>query len=78
MDGRNRPAFDKMPNTQESSLNIKTGMRIYLRKSIPGSKGREPEKERDANMKSFHVNNPCCLDLFSKIVVNNFEPFAKA
>ena len=78
MNRRDRTTFGKVPNFEKSSLNIKTGLRVDLRKAIFGSKGRESEKERDANMKSFHVSNPCCLDLFSKIVVNNFEPFAKA
>jgi len=78
MDGRDIPAFDEMPNTQESGLNIKTGLRIDLRKSILGSKGRKPKKERDANMESVHVKYPSFLDLFSEAEVNCFEPFAKS
>ena len=32
MNGGDRPAFDKMPNTQESGLNIKTRLRVDIRK----------------------------------------------
>jgi len=77
MNCRDRTTFGKVPNFEKSSLNIKTGLRVDLRKAIFGSKGRESEKERDANMKTFHVSNPFFLDLFSKVEVNYFKPFTK-
>jgi len=77
MDGRDKPAVDEMPNTQEGGLNNKTRLRIYLRKSIFGSKGRKPKKERNANMESVHVNYPSFLDVFTEVKVNYFKPIAK-
>jgi len=77
MNCRDRTTFRKVPNFEKSSLNIETGLGVDFRKSIFGSKGREPEKERDANMKTFHVSNPFFLDLFSKVEVNNFKRFTK-
>jgi len=57
MNGGDRTTFDKMPNVEKSGLDIQTGVRVNVRKSIFGSEGREPEKEWDAHMESFHVGS---------------------
>jgi len=77
MDCRDRTTFRKVSNFEKSSLNINIGLGVDFRKSIFGSKGKESEKERDTNMKTFHVSNPFFLNLFSKVEVNNFKPFTK-
>ena len=43
-----------------------------------GSKGREPEKERNTNMEFFHVINPFFLNVFTKVEVYDFKPLAKS
>jgi len=77
MNGGDRTTFGKVPNFENSSLNIKTALGVDFSKPIFGSEGREPETERDANIKTFHVSYPFFLDLFSKVEVNHFKPFAK-
>ena len=77
MDCGNRSAFDKMPNTRKSGLDIKIGLRINVRKPMFGSKGGKPKKERNAYMKAFYVSNPFLFEVFTEIKVYIFKPFAK-
>ena len=78
MNGGDRNTFDKMPNFEKCGLNIDTGLRVNFRKPIFGSEGREPEKEWDAYMESFHVADPFLFDLFAEVKVYYFEPFSKS
>jgi len=77
MNGRNGPTFGEMPNTQEGGLDIQTRLRINLLEAKFGRKRREPKKERDTNMESFHIRYPSFLNLFTEVKVYDFEPLAK-
>ena len=77
MNGGDGPTFDEMPNTRKSGLDIKTGLRVDIRKPMFGSKGGKPKKERNAYTKAFHVSNPFFFEVFAEIKVNNLKPFVK-
>ena len=78
MDGRDRTTFCKMADLKKSGLNLDTGLGITFRKPKFGSESWKPFEERNAYMKSFHVSNPYLFNLFTKIEVYYFKPFAKS
>jgi len=66
-----------MPNFGKCRLNLNTRLRKNILKPLFGSERREPKKEWDTNMESFHIDNPFLLNVFPEGMINIFKPFAE-